>query len=563
MRSKPVYIAGAGVASPFGDNFESVWRALISPPELRRYSLYAGGRQRPVLAHIADALRYEADAEEYFVALCRRALQGLLAQCSIDFGKRGCFLLGTGMGASDFYLSGGQPGTHWEQSLLRRVTRGMLEDLPAEWTANACCAGAQAVAYGCDLVRLGEMDYVIAGGAEAFSYLTWAGFERLGAIDPRGCKPFDHRRRGISVGEGAAFFLLCAHRPPDPLACLLGYGATSDAYHMVAPAPGGDAMRRAMEQALRRSGLHPRLIDAVIAHGTGTIRNDAAEGGVLHGLLGKTRVTAPKGALGHTGGASGPFSLLTAIGCLRYQTLPAIARTVRPDQALKVRPATRTVSMRLRYLLVNCFAFGGSNLSMVCAAPEQAAYGGLEAARRPPSERQIGHVPAGIRRSSFSLPWPDLPTPPAGAAGRTMDPLCMRILTLAEALLNTGWDWNGRYDVGAVLSVEGGMKYTLSQCAEILRTGEPRQLNPSRFPYVMLSTALSCLTQRLGLHGPSSVFVERKSDGAMRYARTLIRSQQCAAVLCVCLREGRFLRADILEREEKPEKGDGNEGCAH
>ena len=139
----------------------------------------------------------------------------------------------------------------------------------------------------------------------------------------------------------------------------------------------------------------------------------------------------------------------------------------------------------------------------------------------------------------------------------------MRILTLAEELLNTGQDWAGRYDVGAVLSVEGGMKYTLSQCAEILRTGEPKQLNPSRFPYVMLSTALSCLTQRLGLHGPSSVFVERESDGAMRYARTLIRSRQCAVVLCVSLREGWFLRADIFEREEHAGKGDGNEGCAY
>ena len=541
MRLKPVYIAAAGIASPFGEGLESVWQALLAPPGWKEYTIFAGGRPRCVKARLSAPAEYEADPTGYFVRLCRRAIESLLAECPENLEGRGCLLLGSGMGASDRYLSGRPAPAHWEEEILRRVCDGLPGRLPAKWLANACCAGAQAIVYGCDLIRSGEYDFVIAGGAESFSYLTYAGFERLHSIDPDGCKPFDRDRRGIGVGEGAAFFLLSAKRPRTPLGCLLGCAMTSDAFHLVSPEPHGAAVRQAMSLALQRSLLLPAQVDAVIAHGTGTRANDAVEAAAIHGLMRDKPVTAPKGALGHTGGASGPFQLAAALGCLRHQMLPAIGGLTHPDETLPIRTVFKTRSAPLRKLLVNCFAFGGSNVAMVCASDQEARYRPMLCLSRLTAEKAaVGRRPVECKSVTLSAGGDALSY--KGDVGRWTDQLCMRSLALAERLLEESGAWKGRYDMGVVLSVREGARESMARFAAMLRRGEE---NPGQFPYVMLSTALSYLTRRLGARGPCCVFLERDGAEAERYARVQLALGQCETVLCFFLQDADKPRASV------------------
>lgn len=548
MRLKPVYISAAGISSPFGDDLESLWQALLASPGWKEHTILAGGRPRRVKARLSAPAEYEDDPTGYFVRLSHHALKSLLAECPKQLEGRGCLLLGSGMGASDRYLSAQPVPAYWEEEILRRICDGLTGRLPVKWLANACCAGAQAIAYGCDLIRSGECDFVIAGGAESFSYLTYAGFERLHSIDPEGCRPFDRGRRGIGVGEGAAFFLLSAQRPSAPLGCLLGCAMTSDAFHLVSPEPHGAAVRKVMSLALQRSLLLPSQVDAVIAHGTGTRANDAVEAAAIYDLMGDTPVTAPKGSLGHTGGASGPFQLAAVLGCLRHQIIPAIAGLTHPDETLPIRPVLKTRGARLRRLLVNCFAFGGSNVSMVCADDHEARYRPMLYLNRLAADETVaGSRPVEYR--TVTLPQNGGALLNKGAMNRWTDRLCVCSLALAERILKESGTWEGRYDVGVVLSVSEGARESLTRCAAMLRDGETGRLNPGQFPHVMLSTALSYLTQRLDARGPSCVFLEQDGAEAERFARVQLALGHCKTMLCFFLNDANKPRASVWINE--------------
>ena len=221
-----------------------------------------------------------------------------------------------------------------------------------------------------------------------------------------------------------------------------------------------------MALALQRSLLAPRQIDAVIAHGTGTKANDAAESAAIHGLLADTPVTAPKGSLGHTGGACGAFQLLAALGCLRHQTLPSIGGLTCLDERLPIQPALKSRAMPLKRLLVNCFGFGGSNVSMVCAAVHGERYHSIWNARR----RTLQDVdppkrPSPRMRQTVTLSGPN--TIPQPRLSRWMDDLSVQALALADRLMERDHEsWAGRYDVGIVLSVDEG-----ARIAEPMRCG--------------------------------------------------------------------------------------------
>jgi len=278
----------------------------------------------------------------------------------------GSIIVGTGMGLSDsFMYSSGLPSGYMGQ-LPEKIKNALKTPMKVIVIANACCAGAQAIAYGYDIIKAGYGSAVIAGGAEGFSRITEGGFRRLGIVDETGCKPFDYNRKGIAIGSGGCFFALSDNRR-GCIARLRGAAVTNDAHHSISPEPGGDQLRRAILQALGQACAVPDEIHAVIAHGTGTRLNDEIEAAVLHGLFGTIDVTAPKGSLGHTGGASGAFGLLAAVYALKHQTLPPIANLHTPDPGLKVMPVYNApLKKRLDSLLVNAISFGGTNTAMIC-----------------------------------------------------------------------------------------------------------------------------------------------------------------------------------------------------
>ena len=251
---------------------------------------------------------------------------------------------------------------------------------PRLTVSTACSSSAMALGVALDWIRLGQCDVVVAGGSESLCATVFAGFNALHAVSREPCRPFDRRRNGLSLGEGAAILVLedASHaraRGARMHAELLDYGASADAHHLTAPHPEALGAVLAMQRALTHADLAPRDIDYVNAHGTGTPLNDASEITALHEVFDPSgrapAVSSTKSAVGHTLGAAGAIEALATVLAVRDGFIPATVTLDEPDDAtLDFVPQTgRTAS--LRYALSNSYGFGGNNTSLVIGrAPE-------------------------------------------------------------------------------------------------------------------------------------------------------------------------------------------------
>jgi 3-oxoacyl-[acyl-carrier-protein] synthase-1 len=240
---------------------------------------------------------------------------------------------------------------------------------PAYTISTACSSGAKALAAGARLLRAGVADAVIAGGADALSAFTIAGFSALESVSAARCNPLSANRQGINIGEGAALFLMA--REPGPVR-LAGWGESSDAHHMSAPEPGGRGALAAMRAALERAQLAPDAIDYVNLHGTATPHNDAMESGAVHQLLGAdVPVSSTKPLTGHTLAAAGAVEAAVCWHVLvdnpRGSVPPHWWDGVRDPALAPVRVAQpgEVLGRAPRHVLSNSFAFGGSNACLV------------------------------------------------------------------------------------------------------------------------------------------------------------------------------------------------------
>ncbi len=250
---------------------------------------------------------------------------------------------------------------------------------PRATVATACSSSAAAIGCAADLLLSGQADVALAGGAEALSRVTLAGFNALRAIDPVAPRPFDAARAGMGLGEGAAVLVLerladARARGARVRALLLGCGMSQDAFHMTNPHPEGRGVFAAMAAALADAGIEAARIDHVNAHGTATPANDPAEALAIRRLVGAERegavaVCSTKGALGHTLGAAGAIEAAAVVVAIEEGFVPPTVGLERPDPACggldMVRGAARPRAVRLA--LSNSFAFGGNNAALVFA----------------------------------------------------------------------------------------------------------------------------------------------------------------------------------------------------
>lgn len=240
---------------------------------------------------------------------------------------------------------------------------------PVETVSLACASGSAAIVEAVRAIRLGDCDVAICGGVGAdVDPLMLAGFGLLGILSARGVScPFDVRRDGFVVGEGAAMLVLAAE--PDDAAPrtieLAGIGRSLDAHHLTAPDPDGDGAARAMQAALRDAGLS--TVDYVQAHGTSTPINDPVEAAAIARTLGgRVRVSSSKGALGHWVAGAGALGALYAWEAVAHGTVLPTAGLVEPDPACAVRHVIgEALRTEVRAALANSFAFGGANSCLV------------------------------------------------------------------------------------------------------------------------------------------------------------------------------------------------------
>jgi 3-oxoacyl-[acyl-carrier-protein] synthase-1 len=238
---------------------------------------------------------------------------------------------------------------------------------PSMTVSTACTSGVKALASGCRMIRAGLVDAVVVGGADSLCKLTLNGFHALEALSMTPCQPFSHRRDGITIGEGAALFLLTAE-PSEVM--VVGIGETSDAHHISAPAPDGAGAYRAMQDALTDAGVGPSQVGYLNLHGTATALNDAMEAQAVARLFpGGVPCSSTKAMTGHTLGAAGAIELaflwLTLSSGNRQGLLPPHLWDGLPDPDL---PALALVKQGDSYdraktvFLSNSFAFGGNNI---------------------------------------------------------------------------------------------------------------------------------------------------------------------------------------------------------
>jgi len=238
---------------------------------------------------------------------------------------------------------------------------------------NACAAGNYTVAYAFDLIRRGEIEIAIAGGAEALSRVAFQGFQKLYAMAPRVCRPFDKRRKGVLLGEGAGVLILesCEHalkRGAKIYAEVLGYGLSCDAYHMTIPKKEG--VKKAIKKALDNSGISTADVDYISAHGTGTIQNDKVESSAIKDVFGsfckKIPVSSIKSMLGHCMGAASAIEAISCCLAIREGIIPPTINYKEPDPECDIDCVPNKARKKeVKIALNNGFAFGGNNCCVV------------------------------------------------------------------------------------------------------------------------------------------------------------------------------------------------------
>jgi 3-oxoacyl-[acyl-carrier-protein] synthase-1 len=237
---------------------------------------------------------------------------------------------------------------------------------PAVVVSTACSSSAKVFALASRYIRAGLCDAAIVGGVDSLCLTTLYGFHSLELLSESPCQPWDAERKGLNIGEAAGFALLeCASADASGI-FLIGYGESSDAYHVATPHPEGRGAYRAMHAALDSAGVVAEDIDYINLHGTATRSNDAAEDKAITTLFG-TRVpcSSTKGWTGHTLGAAGITEALISALALRHNLLPRSLNTERLDPALRATIVMRTEERPLRRVLSNSFGFGGNNCSLL------------------------------------------------------------------------------------------------------------------------------------------------------------------------------------------------------
>lgn len=242
---------------------------------------------------------------------------------------------------------------------------------PCQVIANACASGTNAIGYAFECVRSGRYQRMLAGGYDALSEMVFVGFDSLQASTPEKCRPFDRSRTGMVLGEGAAVVALedldlARGRGAPVLAEIIGYGISTDNFHITQPDPSGIGAQQAMERTLETAGIPPDAVDYINAHGTATVFNDAAEGKAISRLFNGVPVSSSKSMMGHSLGAAGAIEAVICLLALQHQLLPPNINFSALDDDLDLNVvANEARSGVLHTALSNSFGFGGTNASLL------------------------------------------------------------------------------------------------------------------------------------------------------------------------------------------------------
>jgi 3-oxoacyl-[acyl-carrier-protein] synthase II len=362
-------LAGSVEVAAFGPPIDPL--SVLPGPDARLVDRYIVMALAAAEAALADAgIVAGRDVDPYRVAVILSGTGGLatLDAQAVQRDKRGR------AGVSPYLLPGMLPNMGAARVAMKYGLQGFSSSV-----GTACAAGAQSIGEGLRLLRCGEADVVVCGCSEAPLFPTLAdtfGNARAlarGWADPtQASRPFDRRRNGLVLGEGAGVVVLERPEHADARraarhADLLGWGATNDAHHPTTPRPDGSAAAECMRRAVADAGLTPADIGYVNAHGTSTKLGDVAESLAIRAVFGPYTppVSSTKGVTGHMLGASGVAEAAVTVEALRRGVLPPTHNLDEPDPACDLDHLQSPRPAPVTHALSNSFGFGGHNVSLV------------------------------------------------------------------------------------------------------------------------------------------------------------------------------------------------------
>lgn len=388
-----IYVTGYGVISSIGENVEETLLALKS----EKTGIKQGRKPYTERFKVGEISWTNQELIERFGLTqnaSRTALLGMIA-AKEAFGEhelssevRTGLISGTSVGGMDVseiaykdYLKdesddlnvykNHSSGTTSEQIAQELGIRGYINTI-----STACSSAANSIMLGARMLLSGQLDRVVVGGTDGLSQFTIAGFRSLMIFDEEWCRPFDETRKGINLGEGAAFLVLETEETmrktgKKPLAILSGWANASDAYHQTASSPEGYGATLAMKSALKVAGLNPADIDYINAHGTATPNNDLSESHGIKTVFGSSvpPFSSTKSYTGHTLAASGGIEAVFAILALNKGILlPNLNFGQAIEETGLIPVKNYSEGHTIKHILSNSFGFGGNNSSIILSA---------------------------------------------------------------------------------------------------------------------------------------------------------------------------------------------------
>ena len=412
MTSRRVVITGLGVVSSIGLGKEAFWSALLEGKSgIRRIQSFDASSYSCQFAGEISDFR----PEDYIppsevpklsrnTQFARAAAKMAIDDAHLDFSKENTcrvgVAIGIGLGGMDIYEA--QLRTLFETNNPRRVHPWSVPLImsnaaaaevaisfglkgPNMTVSTACSSGSHAIGYGFDLIRMGKADFFIAGGTEACilpgvlaSFCSLRALSIRNEAPHRASRPFDKKRDGFAMGEGAGIIVLetlesAKERGVTPYAEVVGYGATSEATHIVHPEGTGSEAARVIELALQDAGISPDQVDYINTHGTSTVLNDLVETRAIKKVFGehayRISLDSTKSMIGHTIGAAGAIEGIVCALTLRRNVIHPTINYEEPDPECDLDYTPNQARQRdVKVALSNSFGFGGNNSCLVMKA---------------------------------------------------------------------------------------------------------------------------------------------------------------------------------------------------
>lgn len=394
--SKGVAITGMGVISAIGDNVAENYKSLISEAigiskithiDTVHADQILVGEIKTTNAEFEQQLGLEENTYSRSPILAIIAAKEAIQQAgvtNINDCKTGLISSTTvgGMDKSEqYFYDYFENNEHWQHILglhagdcTQKIAEALgLEESFVTTISTACSSAANAIMLGARMIKSGRLDRVIVGGTDALSKFTINGFKTLMILSDTYNTPFDENRKGLNLGEAAAFLVLesdelVAKENKKVLAYVKGYGNSNDAFHQTASSENGDGAVLAMEEALKIAGLKPEDIDYINAHGTATPNNDLSEGRAMLRVFGEGKVpefSSTKAFTGHTLAVAGGVEAVYAVLALQNNCIYPNLNFKTPMTEFDLLPQTEVKEKELKHVLSNSFGFGGNCSTLI------------------------------------------------------------------------------------------------------------------------------------------------------------------------------------------------------